>query len=112
MGAHGAVASTELGEAVTAAVYADWRTAPVREEVRAMLGFLEKMTLAPDTLGAEDAARLRAAGLTDEMIDDAVHVCATFNIVVRLADSFGFAVPSAQSFKKMAGMLLKRGYAQ
>jgi uncharacterized peroxidase-related enzyme len=110
MGAHGAVASTELGEDTTQAVYKDWRTAPVSPKVRAMLGFLEKMTLTPDALTTADGDALRAAGLSDVMIDDAIHVCATFNIVTRIADTFAFQVPSVDDFRKLAQMLLKRGY--
>ena len=55
-----------------------------------MLGFLEKLTLSPDQLGAADLEPLRAAGLSDEAIEDAIHVCAQFNIYTRLADSLQF----------------------
>ena len=55
MGAHGAVASYAFGEEVWRAVEADWRTAPIDERLRAMLGFIEKLTLRPDELGPADA---------------------------------------------------------
>lgn len=45
------------------------------------------------------------------MIGDAIHVCAAFNSIVRLADSLGFAIPSAAAFDRMADRLLARGYA-
>ncbi|MEX1184376.1 MAG: hypothetical protein WEF86_14285 [Gemmatimonadota bacterium] len=99
------------GEGVTEAVLADWRTAPVREELRAMLGFLEKLTLDPQTVTTADMGPLRAAGLADEAIADAIHVCAAFNVVDRIADSFEFHVPPADEFRRGASGLLKRGYA-
>ncbi|HEX7086015.1 MAG TPA: hypothetical protein VF198_06600 [Vicinamibacterales bacterium] len=92
------------------AVLADWRTAPVDARVRAALGFIEKMALTPERLEATDVASLRAAGLSDAAIEDAIHVCALFSIYTRLADSFGFDIPSAEAFSASADMLLKRGY--
>lgn len=89
---------------------ADWRTAPVNERLRAALGFIETMTLAPERLGPDDLTPLRAAGLSDAAIEEAIHVCALFNIYTRVADAFGFDVPGADAFSKSADMLLSRGY--
>ena len=92
------------------AALADWRLAPLDARVKAMLGFLEKMTLAPESLSAADVQPLRAAGLSDAAIEDAIHVCALFNVYDRLADSFKFEVPDDAGFAMSATMLLKRGY--
>jgi uncharacterized peroxidase-related enzyme len=92
------------------AVLADWRTAPVDARVRAALGFIEKMTLQPERLEPADVDALRAAGLSDQAIEDAMHVCALFSVYTRLADSLGFDVPSAEAFSRSADMLLARGY--
>jgi alkylhydroperoxidase family enzyme len=75
-----------------------------------MLGFLEKLTLAPDSLAAADARLLRDAGLSDSAIEDAIHVCALFNVYDRLADAFEFDIPDEKGFAQSATMLLKRGY--
>jgi alkylhydroperoxidase family enzyme len=91
-------------------VLADWRTAPVDARVRAALGFVETMTLRPEQLGPDDLVPLRAAGLSDAAIEDAIHVCALFSIYTRLADSLGFDIPSADAFSRAADMLLSRGY--
>ncbi len=93
-----------------AAVLSDWRTAPVDEQTRAALGLLETVTLAPERLGASDFEPLRRAGLSDAAIEDALQVCALFNIYTRLADSLGFDIPPAAAFAKSAEMLLSRGY--
>jgi uncharacterized peroxidase-related enzyme len=92
------------------AALADWRTAPLDARLTAMLGFLEKMTLAPESLTVAHVRPLRDAGLSDAAIEDAVHVCALFNVYDRLADSFEFNIPDESSFAMSATMLLKRGY--
>jgi alkylhydroperoxidase family enzyme len=88
----------------------DWRTAPVDERTRAMLGFLEKLTLAPETVTAADARALRDAGLSESAIEDAIQVCVLFSVYDRLADSFKFHIPDDRGFEISAEMLLKRGY--
>lgn len=75
-----------------------------------MLGFLEKMTLAPQDLGPADVAPLRQAGLTDEEIADAIHICAAFNLINRLADALGWEAQKAEAIHRLADMLLKVGY--
>ena len=96
---------------MVAAVLADHRTAPIPEKLRAMLGFLEKLTLHPQEIGPDDVAPLRAAGLTDEEIEDAIHVCALFNVINRVGDSLGFEPADANGYKVSARMLLTKGYA-
>jgi uncharacterized peroxidase-related enzyme len=92
------------------AVLADWRTAAINEKLRAMLGFLEKLTLSPDRVGPEDMVPLRAVGLSDEAIEDAIYVCAYFNLIDRLADSFKFDLLDAEGYGRSAVSLLTRGY--
>src|SRR5581483_2085644 len=82
-----------LGEDVWEAVKADWRTAPIDERLRAALRFIEKQTLRPDELTPADAEAAFAAGVSREALRDAAKVSALFNMIVRLADSFGWAVP-------------------
>jgi alkylhydroperoxidase family enzyme len=91
-------------------VVADWRTAPLRPELRATFAFLEKLTLRPDELGAEDVAAARAAGVSDQALRDAATVCALFNMIVRLADSLGWDVPSWDRLTARAPAMLEGGY--
>ena len=112
MRAHGAVASRAYGsKEKVSAVLDDWRNAPLEERTRAMLGFLEKMTLAPETLTAADVAPLRKLGLSDAAIEDAIHVCTLFSVYTRLADTFRFDIPPDEGFEQSATRLLTRGYA-
>jgi len=92
------------------AVLADYRTAPISEQLRATLAFLEKLTLTPQQVTPADVAPLRAAGLSDEAIADAIHVCANFNLINRVADALGFELTGPESLARYAGFLLQRGY--
>ncbi len=89
---------------------ADWRTAPLRPELRATFAFLEKLTLRPDELGADDVAAAREAGVSDRALRDAATVCALFNMIVRLADSLGWDVPSWERLMARAPAMLDGGY--
>lgn len=75
-----------------------------------MLGFLEKLTLTPDSLSVEDITPLKAAGLSDEAIEDAITICALFCIINCAADAFQFAVRSPEMFARSAVFLLEHGY--
>lgn len=98
-----------LGEAVTNAVLDDWRTAPVDEKLRMILGFLRKLTLAPEEVRPDDVCPMRKAGLSDEAIRDAIYVATLFNIIDRIADALDFDTVHA-NFPMQAKMLLKFGY--
>lgn len=76
-----------------------------------MLGFLEKLTLRPQAIGTSDVQPLRAAGIHDQAIEDAIYMCAFFNIIDRIADALHFNVPSTEMFAYRAGVTLKNGYA-
>jgi alkylhydroperoxidase family enzyme len=76
----------------------------------ATLVFLEKLTLRPDELEQADADAARAAGVSDQALRDAAAVCALFSMIVRLADSFGWEVPSPERLAARAPALLEGGY--
>ena len=97
-------------DAVVQAVLADYRTAPIPEKLRAMLAFLEKLTLRPAEVRPADMEPLRAVGLTDEEIEDAIHVCSMFNLINRVADSLGFDPATEEGYAVAARMLLRSGY--
>jgi alkylhydroperoxidase family enzyme len=79
-----------------------------------MLGYLEAVTLRPGEVQAEDAEAVRAAGLSDQAIVDALLVSAYFNLIDRLADSFGFTPIShtlgAEGLLEHEAKFLARGY--
>ena len=111
LGHHKATSVRALGdERLVQAVLDDWQTAPVDEKTKAMLGFLRKLTLEPFHVGTADIAPLRAAGLSDAAIEDAIHICANFNVINRLADAFGFELPNPRGLARSTEILLTRGY--
>ena len=111
---HTAVSSLALNNSeVVEAVLYDWQNAPVNPKVKSTLGLLEKLTLEPEELTSTDIERVRANGVSDQAIEEAISICALFNMINRLADAFSFdpmtdADPALVT--KATGMLLKHGY--
>ena len=89
---------------------ADWRTAPLRPELRAALEFIEKLTLR-DELTEADAEAAYAAGVSRQALLDAATVCSLFSMIVRLADSLGWNVPEWDRLQARAPAMLEGGYA-
>ena len=54
---------------------------------------------------------MRSAGVSDQALRDAATVCALFNMIVRLADSFGWAVPDWDRLMERAPLMLEGGYS-
>ena len=74
------------------------------------LGLLEKVTLTLWEVGPGDITPLRAVGVSEDAIEDALIVCALFNIIDRIADALDVAIPSAEGFARTAERLLAQGY--
>jgi len=90
---------------------ADWRTAPVRPELRAALAFIEVLTQRPDELTEADAEAAYAAGVSRGALRDAATVCALFNMITRLADALGWDVPNWDRTIARAPAMLEGGYS-
>ena len=88
----------------------DYRTAPIDEKLRAMLGFIEKVTLLPTEVKGEDLRPVLAAGVTPRGVEDALFVMAMFSTITRCADAFGFAIPDEKGFEASGKSLLRFGY--
>jgi len=78
------------GERVQA-VARDWRALELPERTRRILAFVEKLTRRPRDVGEGDVCSLRAAGLGDREILDAVLIASYFNFVNRVALGLGVA---------------------
>ena len=89
----------------------DYRDAPMSEELRATLGFLEKLTLDPAEVGIDDVDEVMAAGVSPQALRDAIEVCAGFNVIDRIADSLNFALQTPEGLAAGAKQLTTRGYA-
>ena len=93
------------------AVVADWRTAPLRPELRAALAFVEGLTLRPDELAPTDSGAALAAGVSGQALRDAATICALFNMITRLADALGWDVPAWERTLERAPAMLEGGYS-
>jgi alkylhydroperoxidase family enzyme len=91
-------------------VLEDYRTAPIDERLRAMLGLLETFTMRPDAISPADIRAVLATGVTREMIRDAFYVAFLFNTYDRLADTLGWELPDQPYYAKAGKFLLKKGY--
>ena len=89
----------------------DWRTASVGSPLRATLGFLEKLTLDPGSVTSADAEAVLAAGVSREALVDAIVVAALFNMITRLAEAFGWHVPTEEELAARAEFRLGSSYA-
>ncbi len=54
-----------------------------------MLDYVEKLTLSPAAVTADDVAGLREVGFSDRDVLDIVEVCAYYAYVNRIADGLG-----------------------
>lgn len=67
----------------------DWRSATIPDRLRAILDYVERLTLEPSRMEEADVVRLREAGLDDEAILNTCEVAAYFAFVNRMADGLG-----------------------
>jgi uncharacterized peroxidase-related enzyme len=67
----------------------DWRQATLAAAERAMLTYVEKLTLEPWAMTANDLQPLRDAGFSDAAILDINQVTGYYAFVNRLADGLG-----------------------
>jgi uncharacterized peroxidase-related enzyme len=65
----------------------DWRTAALEPLDRALCAYAEKLTREPWAMQRADLDALRAHGLDDVALHDAVQVIAYFNYINRVADA-------------------------
>ena len=88
----------------------DWRTAPIPERLRAILGFLETLTLRPAEVTPQVMRELLAAGLSEGAIREAIYVCFLYNVQSRLSDAFGFEIPDGKGMRRTGQVVRRLGY--
>lgn len=71
------------------AVVRNWRDAPLDPVDRALCELAETLTHRQRKMSPADLDALRARGLDDPAIHDAVQVIAYFNYITRIADALG-----------------------
>ncbi len=92
------------------AVVADYRSAAITPEEKALLAYLEKLTLAPSTTARDDVQHLKELGWSDEAIYDAVTVAAMFNFYNRWIEGTGVQDMPAAGYEASGSRLATQGY--
>jgi uncharacterized peroxidase-related enzyme len=110
-GAHGAVAALELGADRVRAALDDPEGSPMAGRVRAAFELVRLLVRDPAGLSAERIDRLRAEGVGEEGVEDAVNACAIFVLMARLALAFGFE-GSPEGHRQEAEALSITGYSE
>ena len=78
-----------LDEGLVEAIRKDFRSAPIPEQDRVMLEYVEKVTRDAARVGPPDHERLRAAGFDDRAVLQITLIAAWFNYINRVADALG-----------------------
>lgn len=78
-----------LDEELAAAIRKDWRTAQLDTADRAMLAYVETLTLRPAQCSVDDIDSLRRVGFDDRAILQINLIASFFNYVNRVADGLG-----------------------
>lgn len=78
-----------LDEDLAAAIKRDWKSAPITDAERAMLDYVEKLTLRPVSIGRDDLENLRSHGFDDTGILQINLIASFFNYINRVADGLG-----------------------
>ena len=84
-------------------IKSDWRKMNLTNSERAMLEWVEKLTISPAMCTQADVEILRQVGWTDRDILDIAQVCAYFNLRVRIVDGLGLELGVWQTNRAQAG---------
>jgi len=78
-----------LDDGLVAAITKDFRKAPISDQDRVMLEYVEKLTRDATRVSRDDHDRLRAAGFDDKGILQVTLIASWFNYINRVADALG-----------------------
>ena len=78
-----------LDQELVKALKRDWRTANLDEKDRAMLSYVEKLTMNPVSVWRDDMDALRTAGFDETAILQITLIASFFNYINRVADGLG-----------------------
>ena len=88
----------------------DHRNAPIADDRKALFTLLEKVALAPNEVTEDDVSAAKAAGASEEMIYDAITVCALFKFYTTWVDGSGVANLTDDGYAMSGQRLAARGY--
>jgi uncharacterized peroxidase-related enzyme len=109
-GIHAHAVAITLKPRVTLAEIDGWRDAGFPPRIRATLELLEKTTRYPADIRRADIDKVRAAGVSDAAIVEALHVAFVFNSVNRMANAFGFDFGDDAAARRIALIMHRVSY--
>lgn len=110
VGIHIRTTGLALDPAITTERLDNWRNAGFEPRIVATLDLLEKMTLAPNSITADDIVNMRAKGISNNAIMDAMHVGFLFNLVNRLANALDYNYGTEDDALKAATIINRFQY--
>ena len=111
LGAHSwTLAAMDIDLATVRAIEDGAHEGEVDDRLLPVLAFAGKLTRTPGAVGQGDIDGLRAAGWSDQAIEDAINVASLFNYMNRLVDAFGIE-GNEDYFRQIGRTLATRGYA-
>jgi uncharacterized peroxidase-related enzyme len=78
-----------LDKSLVDALQADYRSAPISEQDRAMVDYVVKLTKDATKVSPGDHAKLKAVGFDDRGILQITLIASWFNYINRVADALG-----------------------
>ena len=91
-------------------VLADFEKAPIDEKLKALFRYIEKVNANAADVKADDIARVKRAGWSDEAIYDALSVAALFKFFNTWIDGSGVEDMSRADYKLSGERLATMGY--
>ena len=88
----------------------DHRNAPIADDRKALFTLLEKVALTPNEVTQDDVSAAKSAGASDEMIYDAITVCALFKFYTTWVDGSGVANLTDDGYAASGERIARRGY--
>ncbi len=92
------------------AVLADYRSAPIDDQWKALFAFIDRMNAESNTLQQSDIDAVKAAGWSEEAIYDAITVCALFNFYNKWIDATGVSDMPAAAYEMSGVRMAAHGY--
>jgi alkylhydroperoxidase family enzyme len=99
-------------EALVQEVLRDPSTSRLDDKHKALFLFLDQVNHRSTSITAEDTARLRVIGWTDEELYYAITVCALFNFYNRWITATGVPEMSEEAHHLQGQSIASRGYAR
>ena len=108
--AHQAFAAFCTSDELVAAALAAPAAAPVRPQVAAVLTFLDTLAGASERITADDVLAVRAAGVDDLALEEAVRISALFHVINRVMDAAGAGPLEGRSLDLAGRIVMGGGY--